>query len=81
MPSNDFKINQSDKCVYSNFCGDDGVIIFIYVDDMLIFGTNLKQVEDTKNFLSNNFTMKDMGEANVILGIKILRDKDDITLD
>ena len=47
---------------------------------MLIFGTNLKQVEDTKNFLSNNFSMKDMGEANVILGIKILRDKDGITL-
>ena len=47
---------------------------------MLIFSTNLKQVEDTKNFLSNNFSMKDMGEANVILGIKILRDKDDITL-
>ena len=78
--ANGFKINQSDKCVYSKFCGNDGVIICLYVDDMLIFGTNLKQVEDTKNFLSNNFAMKDMGEANVILGIKILRDKDGITL-
>ena len=78
--ANGFKINQSNKCVYSKFCGDDGVIICLYVNDMLIFCTNFKQVEDTKNFLSNNFVMKDMGEANVILGIKILRDKDDITL-
>ena len=37
-----FKLNQSDKCVYSKFDShDDGVIICLYVDDMLIFGTSL----------------------------------------
>ena len=41
---------------------------------MLTFGTDLKQVEDTKEFLSKGFKMMDMGEANVILGIKIIRD-------
>lgn len=64
------QLNQSDKCLYSIF--DDsgnGVIICLYVDDMLIFGTNLRQVELTKEFLSSNFAMKDMGEADVILGI------------
>ena len=47
------------------------VIICLYVDDMLIFGTDLEQIENTKKFLSNNFAMKDMGVADVILGIKI----------
>jgi hypothetical protein len=44
----------------------------LYVDDLLIFETSLEVVLDTKRFLSSKFDMKDMGEANVILGIKIL---------
>nr|GFB87584.1 hypothetical protein [Tanacetum cinerariifolium] len=48
-----------------------GVIICLYVDDMLIFGTDQVQVDLTKEFLSSRFSMKDMGEAAVILGIKI----------
>ena len=47
---------------------------------MLIFGTNLEIVNDTKSFLSSNFDMKDMGEVDVILGIKITRDSDRIML-
>nr|GEV38135.1 zinc finger, CCHC-type [Tanacetum cinerariifolium] len=49
----------------------NGVIICLYVDDMLIFETDQNQVDKTKKFLSSRFSMKDMGEANVILGIKI----------
>ncbi|GJX11507.1 zinc finger, CCHC-type containing protein [Tanacetum coccineum] len=45
----------------------EGVIIFLYVDDMLIFGTDQNQVDKTKKFLSSKFSMKDMGEADVIL--------------
>ncbi|GJU09710.1 zinc finger, CCHC-type containing protein [Tanacetum coccineum] len=48
-----------------------GVIFCLYVDDMLIFGTDQYQVDKTKKFLSSRFSMKDMGEADVILGIKI----------
>ena len=38
---------------------------------MLIFATNVHVVNKTKKLLSSHFEMKDMGEANVILGIKI----------
>ncbi|XP_074337039.1 secreted RxLR effector protein 161-like [Apium graveolens] len=34
---------------------------------MLIFGTHQNQVDKTKKFLSSNFDMKDLGEAEVIL--------------
>nr|GEX42683.1 zinc finger, CCHC-type [Tanacetum cinerariifolium] len=69
---NGFLLNQSDKCVYSKFDGSGkGVIICLYVDDMLIFGTGQNQVDKNKKFLSSKFSMKDMGEADVILGIKI----------
>ena len=73
--SNGFMLNQSDKCLYSKFDeSGNGVIICLYVDDMLIFGTDLRQVELTKAFLSSNFAMKDMREADVILGIRIKRE-------
>ncbi|GKC43230.1 zinc finger, CCHC-type containing protein [Tanacetum coccineum] len=79
--SNGFLLNQFDKCVYSKFDGSDkGVIICLYVDDMLIFGTNQNQVDKTKKFLSSKFSMKDIGEADVILGIKIKRENKGIVI-
>ncbi|CAJ2665771.1 unnamed protein product [Trifolium pratense] len=57
-----------------------GVFICQYVDDMLIFGTDQNQVDKTKNFLSSKFSMKDMGEADVILGIKIKRENKGIVI-
>ncbi|KAK4390160.1 hypothetical protein Sango_2079300, partial [Sesamum angolense] len=51
-----------DKCVYNKFDNSgNGVIICLYVDDMLIFGTNQQQVDLTKEFLSSRFSVKDMG--------------------
>nr|GEW29766.1 zinc finger, CCHC-type [Tanacetum cinerariifolium] len=70
--SNGYLLNQADKYVYRKFDETGkGVIIFLYVDNMLIFGTDQFQVDPTKDFLPSRFSMKDMGEANVILGIKI----------
>ncbi|GJU76839.1 zinc finger, CCHC-type containing protein [Tanacetum coccineum] len=64
--SSGFLLNQSDKCVYSKFdSSDKGVIICLY--DMLIFETDQNQVDKNKKFLSSKFSMKDMGEADVIL--------------
>ena len=36
-----FKHNGADRCIYSKFTEDFGVIICLYVDDMLIIGTNI----------------------------------------
>nr|GEU39161.1 zinc finger, CCHC-type [Tanacetum cinerariifolium] len=66
--SNGYLLNQADKCVYRKFdASGKGVIICLYVDDMLIFGADQVQVDLTKEFLSSRFSMKDMGEADVIL--------------
>ncbi|GJY90524.1 zinc finger, CCHC-type containing protein [Tanacetum coccineum] len=79
--SSGFLLNQSDKCIYSKFNDSDKVVIIcLYVDDMLIFGTDQNQVDKTKKFLSSRFSMKDMGEADVILGIKIKREKRGIVI-
>ncbi|GJT42224.1 zinc finger, CCHC-type containing protein [Tanacetum coccineum] len=79
--SNGYLLNHADKCVYSKF--DEfgkGVIICLYVDDMLIFGTDRVQVDLTNFFLSSRFSMKDMGKADVILGIRIKHESNGIAI-
>ena len=53
-----------------------GVISFScsYVDDIFPASNNLNLLHDTKGFLSQNFEMKDMGEAFYIIGIEIHKD-------
>nr|GEV27840.1 zinc finger, CCHC-type [Tanacetum cinerariifolium] len=69
--SNGFSLNQADKCVYSKFdASGKGVIICLYVDDMLIFGTYQDQVNKTKEFLSSKFDMKDLGEAECFHNVR-----------
>ena len=47
---------------------------------MLIFSANMYVIIKTKRFLASNFDMKDMGEANVILRIKIIKINDGLKL-
>ena len=68
-------MNEANKCVYYWYGGGEGVILCLYVDDILIFGNNLNVIKEVKDFLSNNFEIKDLGEADVILNIKLLREE------
>jgi polyhydroxyalkanoate synthesis regulator protein len=63
--------------VYYRFGGGEGVILCLYVDDILIFGTNLDVIKEVKDFLSQNFEMKDLGEAVVIHNIKLINGEND----
>ncbi|KAI5350435.1 hypothetical protein L3X38_003326 [Prunus dulcis] len=76
----DFKFNGHDKCVYYKENNGEHAILCLYVDDILIFGTNLEIVNYVKSYLSRNFDMKDMGEAHVILGMKIEKTTQGISL-
>nr|GEU79641.1 hypothetical protein [Tanacetum cinerariifolium] len=70
--SNGYLLNLADKWVYSKFDETGkGVIICLYIDDMLIFNIDQVQVDMTKEFLSSKFSMKDMGEADVIFGLNM----------
>jgi hypothetical protein len=45
------------------------------VDDILLIGNDIPMMEVIKSSLRKNFSMKDLGEAAYILGIKIYRDR------
>ena len=67
---------------HSNHCvclkrKNDGsyIILLLYVDDMLITGSNMQEINALKRKLANSFAMKDLGAAKQILGMRITRDR------
>jgi hypothetical protein len=68
-----FVTNEADKCLYYRYGGGEGAILCLYVDDILIFDTSLELIKEVKDFLSQKFEIKDLGEANVILNIKRIK--------
>jgi len=75
-----FSTNDFDKCVYTKSENGKCVIICLYVDVMLVFGTCDDIVFKTKKFLGSKFEMKEMGEASVMLGVRVIRKGDSILL-
>ena len=47
----------------------------LYVDDILLMGNDIELLDSIKAYLHKCFSMKDLGEAAYILGIKIYRDR------
>ena len=52
----------------------------MYVDDILIFGTNINVINEVESFLSKSFDMKNLGEGDVILNIKLIKNESRINL-
>ena len=65
----------SDHCVYMKKQNDGSyIILLLYVDDVLVAGSNLQEINVLKRKLENSFAMKDLGAAKQILGMRITRD-------
>jgi hypothetical protein len=70
-----FVQNTEESCIYKKMSGSLVSFLVLYVDDILLIGNNVKMLNSVKEYLNNNFSMKDMGEAAYVLGIKIYRDR------
>jgi hypothetical protein len=66
----------SNHCVYFKRL-ENGIyiILLLYVDDMLVAGFNMQDINVLKKKLDNSFVMKDFGAAKKILGMRITRDR------
>jgi hypothetical protein len=70
-----FERNPKEPCVYKKLSGSSIVFLVLYVDDILLIGNEIPMLESVKSSLSRVFSMKDLGEATYILGIRIYRDR------
>ena len=63
----DFEKSPDKPCVYKRIQGTK-------VDDILLIENDIEVLSSVKGWVQKQFDMKDLGEANYILGIKLLRD-------
>ena len=78
--SNGFVHNVSNKCLYTKVRGDIVIYVCLNIDDMLIISNEMKCILQTKRFLSSTFKMKDLGQVDTILGIKVKQNSGDFEL-
>jgi hypothetical protein len=67
--------NSEEACVYKKESGSSKAFLILYVDDILLIGNDVNFLNTIKESLKKSFSMKDLGEAAYILGIKIYRDR------
>ena len=51
------------------------MFLLLYVDDILIVGSSMREINYMKASMSLVFEMKDLGAAKQILGMEISRDR------
>ncbi|XP_047064419.1 uncharacterized protein LOC124672191, partial [Lolium rigidum] len=64
-----------EACIYKKVSGSSVAFLILYVDDILLIGNDIELLSSVKGYLNKSFSMKDLGEAAYILGIKIYRDR------
>ncbi|VFQ91641.1 unnamed protein product [Cuscuta campestris] len=75
-----FEKNSDESCVYKKVSGSVIVFLILYVDDILLMGNDVPALTSVKTWLSENFAMKDLGNASYALGIRIYRDRGDVEI-
>lgn len=75
MQSLGFTRSAFDHCLYFKDTDSVPMFLLLYVDDMLIVSPCLKAIKHVQDCLSQNFAMKDLGDAKKILGMNIHRDR------
>ena len=65
-----FMENTVDQCIYHKVSESKFIFLVLYVDDILLASSDINLLHETKRFLSRNFSMKDLGEAYYVIGIK-----------
>nr|KYP69047.1 Retrovirus-related Pol polyprotein from transposon TNT 1-94 [Cajanus cajan] len=80
MSRKGYKKCAMDQCCYLKNFGPSYIILLLYVDDMLVVGSNMDEINRLKAQLSEEFKMKDFCTAKKILGMNISRNKSEGSL-
>ncbi|GKA43534.1 ribonuclease H-like domain-containing protein, partial [Tanacetum coccineum] len=72
LTENGFSQSKSDYSLFTKT--DKGVFLalLVYVDDIIITGNNVAEIEKFKIFLKSKFMIKDLGKFKYFLGIKVV---------
>ena len=75
-----FEMAYADHSLYVHKSDKGIVVITIYVDDLIVGGDSLTEIENVKSLLKQKFDMKDLGDLRYFLGIEVIRTDEGIWL-
>ncbi|KAK4391437.1 Retrovirus-related Pol polyprotein from transposon RE2 [Sesamum angolense] len=62
-----------DYCLFTMITDFGRMFLLVYVDNILITGPSLSEIQKVKSYHYNLFTIKDLGDARYFLGLEISR--------
>jgi hypothetical protein len=69
-----------DNNVYTKRVNGHLIILVIYVDDLILTGSDPKLINNVKSSLQNKFDMIDLGYLHYFVGLQVLQSKEEISL-
>eukprot|EP00253_Pinus_taeda_P032226 PITA_32226 len=70
----------SDNTVYTKNVGKSLIILFLYVDDIILTDSDPSLIKHVKSSLKNKFELTDLGHLHYFLGLQVLQSKEGISL-
>lgn len=71
---------KSDTSLFFKQNENELIILLVYVDDIIVTGSNNVEIEQLICNLGNAFALKDLGQLNFFLGIEVTRNEDTLFL-
>eukprot|EP00253_Pinus_taeda_P025939 PITA_25939 len=70
----------SENTVYTKKVGKSLIILVLYVDDLILTGSDANLINHVKSSLKKKFEMIDLGHMHYFLGLQVLQSKEGISL-
>lgn len=75
-----FTASEADPGLFIQRRGSSLLLVLVYVDDILLAGSNTATIEEVKGTLKTVFDIHDIGDAGTFIGLDITRDRSAGTL-
>ncbi|CAN6448059.1 unnamed protein product [Victoria cruziana] len=80
MKNMNFKQGNSDHTLFIKSDGERRCILLVYVDDMIITGSDKEEILRLKQCLLKEFDLKDLGKLRYFFGVEFARSKNGLTM-
>ena len=75
-----FRRSQADHSVFVPHSSSSIVVLIVHVEDILLSGSDVTSIEETKKYLQQQFVTKNLGNLMYFLGIAVACDKQGVVL-
>lgn len=70
-----FQQSYNDPCLYSKEIDNQFCYVIVYVDDLIVACSTMKQMQEIEGIFKPHFVMQDLGQINYYLGMQVTNDE------